>query len=257
MGKAGAAKADRSWVARWGGLGVAVLGGVLAVVVAWPSWWTWQPPDPVEVEVPVADPALVAEVTALEEGVAERDAEIVELMEERAELEMRLDTARAGLEEVPRPGAELAACREERDELQAGLERAVEELNRRRITIAGTGGAPPLTRSAAGPRSPIGRSSPEVEQEEEGPEPYRDIRTYSDRLKWVADEVVISGRLYNPDRRDQRVRVELALLRDGREVRTRTQTVLVPGKGHLSVAQRMPGSSITGSTYSARIRILR
>jgi hypothetical protein len=228
----------------------------VAVVVAVGSfgWAVRRPPERVAIPVVEPDPADRAEIAALEEAVVEREGEIRALMEQLTELEMRLDPAPQVPASASRPSVALAECREERERLRSGLERAVEELNRRNVTITGTGGAPP----AVSAPSPSGASAPTrtaPSRRSTGPKPYRKISSYADRIQIVGEKALVSGRLYNPDERDQRAEVELSLLRDGVEIQSRTQTVLVPGKGHLTVSDRLHVGGIDG-TYTGRVRVL-
>lgn len=244
----GAQVARRSW---WPWIVVAV-----AVVVAIGSfgWAVGRPPERVEIPVVESDPADRAEISALEEAVMEREREIRALMEQVTELEMRLGSARQAPGSASRPSVARAECREERERLRAGLERAVEELNRRNVTIAGTGGAPAAVSapSTSEPPAPTRTMPP---RSRTSPKPYRKISSYADRIQIVGENALVSGRLYNPDERDQRVQVELSLLRDGMEIQSRTQTVLVPGKGHLTVTDRLHVGGIEGS-YTGRVRVL-
>lgn len=248
MGKAAVATPGPRWP--WLVLTVAVLVAVGAV-----GWAVSREPERVEVVVDEPDPELEAEIAAMEEGVAERDREIVALMGRVADLETRLEGARGAMgADPPRPAAALRECREELGRVNAGLERAIEELNSRRVTIAGTGGAPALPRASVGRVDPGGAVSGDAEESTK-PQPYRKVRSYSERVRIAGETATVTGRLYNPDERDQEVRVELALLRDNRVVTRDTQTVLVPGKGHLTVTAQLHAGTITG-TYGARVRPL-
>lgn len=228
----------------------------LAVACAGLGWWAFvRPPERVEVPVEVADAGAEAEIRLLEEAVAERDTEVSRLMLRVAELETSLEAARRSADQAPPPSEALLACRQERDGLAAGLRRAVDELNNQRITISGVGGAPPLPATPqSGAAAPIPRSG--VPQAAGGgPRPYRKVSSYGERIQILGSDAMVSGRLYNPDQRDQQIRVELAVLRDGAVVDSGTQTVLVPGRGYLTVTQRLRAGTSEG-TYGARVRVL-
>lgn len=224
-----------------------VLAVSVTVAVAAVAWALSRPVEQVEVRVREPDPGIEGEIRALEDAVAERDAEVTRLLADVAELEGKLETARRAVGSTPKPTADLVACLEERDRLAEGLERAVEELNRRRITVGGVDDLPPRRSARDRAAAPPSAASGEA--------PFRKVSSYGERIQIVGDTALVSGRLYNPDPRDQTVTVELALLRDGHVVERTTENVLVPGRGHQTVSKELHAGSGDG-TYSGRIRVL-
>jgi hypothetical protein len=199
--------------------------------------------------------------------MAERDAHAatrIELVKAQARLSARVEPDSAPAARVPASpcpadsasgeevvedlddlSARLEAAERERDQYKAGLEQAVGELNRQ----SGKHAAELASASAAMATSTAGLA------------PGRGSRGHvvpllDPELQVLGDQVLVTGKVYNPGDANAEVEATLELLQGGKRIDSARLSLRVPAGATQPYSQYFRFRPIQGGTFSARLTIL-